>query len=48
MRHGFQVYDTDTHVMPSSVDHVLGETSVKPETQKKLFWDNASQFYKQT
>ena len=33
---------------PSSVDHVLGWSSVTPETQQKLLWDNAKRFYKQT
>jgi predicted TIM-barrel fold metal-dependent hydrolase len=33
---------------PGSVDHVLGWSSIVPETQKKLFWDNAARFYKQT
>jgi predicted TIM-barrel fold metal-dependent hydrolase len=33
---------------PGSVEHVMGWLSVKPETQKKLFWDNAARFYKQT
>ena len=33
---------------PGSVDHVLGWSSVTPETQQKLLWDNAKRFYKQT
>jgi predicted TIM-barrel fold metal-dependent hydrolase len=33
---------------PGSVDHVLGWASVAPKTQKKLLWDNATRFYKQT
>jgi len=33
---------------PGSVDHVLGWSSIVPETQKKLLWDNAARFYKQT
>jgi predicted TIM-barrel fold metal-dependent hydrolase len=31
---------------PGSVDHALGWSSVVPETQKKLLWDNAVRFYK--
>ncbi len=33
---------------PDSVDEVLGWESLKPETQQKLFWDNANTFFKQT
>jgi len=33
---------------PNSVDYVLGWSSLKPETQQKLLWDNAARFYKQT
>ncbi|PON15631.1 hypothetical protein C2W62_22735 [Candidatus Entotheonella serta] len=33
---------------PDSVDHVLEWSSVTPKTQKKLLWDNAARFYKQT
>ncbi len=33
---------------PNSVDNVLKWSSLKPETQKKLLWDNAAKFYKQT
>ena len=33
---------------PDSIDHVLGWPGLKPETQHKLFWDNATRFYKQT
>jgi predicted TIM-barrel fold metal-dependent hydrolase len=33
---------------PDSVDHVLGWSSLKPETRQKLLWDNAVRFYKQT
>jgi predicted TIM-barrel fold metal-dependent hydrolase len=33
---------------PDSIDHVLGWASLKPQTQHKLFWDNAVRFYKQT
>ena len=32
---------------PESVDHILAWKSLKPATQKKLFWDNATRFYKQ-
>jgi uncharacterized protein len=33
---------------PNSVDNVLGWSSLKPDTTRKLLWDNASRFYKQT
>jgi predicted TIM-barrel fold metal-dependent hydrolase len=33
---------------PNSVDNVLGWTSLSPETRRKLLWDNAWRFYKQT
>ena len=33
---------------PNSVDHVLGWSSLKPETHQKLLWDNASRFYRRT
>lgn len=32
---------------PHSVDHILGWTSLKPQTRQKLLWDNAARFYKQ-
>ena len=32
---------------PHSVDHILGWTSLKPQTRQKLLWDNATRFYKQ-
>jgi len=31
---------------PNSVDNILG-WSMKPETKRKLLWDNAARFYKQ-
>jgi hypothetical protein len=33
---------------PDSVDNVLGWSSLSAETKRKLFWDNAARFYKQT
>jgi uncharacterized protein len=33
---------------PDSIDHVLGWSSLKPDTQRKLLWGNAARFYKQT
>ena len=33
---------------PNSVDNVLRWSSLKPDTQRKLLWDNARRFYKQT
>jgi predicted TIM-barrel fold metal-dependent hydrolase len=33
---------------PNSVDNVLGWSSLKPDTRRKLMWDNAMRFYKQT
>jgi predicted TIM-barrel fold metal-dependent hydrolase len=32
---------------PNSVDNVLGWASLKPDTKRKLLWDNATRFYKQ-
>src|SRR5712691_5367141 len=31
---------------PESVDHILAWKSLKPATQKKLLWENATRFYK--
>lgn len=33
---------------PDSVEQVLSWPSLKPDTQRKLLWDNAMRFYKQT
>jgi len=33
---------------PNSIENILAWRTLKPETQKKLFWDNAARFYKQT
>ena len=33
---------------PNSVDNVLRWSSLKPDTKRKLLWDNATRFYKQT
>ena len=33
---------------PNSVDNVLGWSSLKPDTTRKLLWDNATRLYKQT
>jgi predicted TIM-barrel fold metal-dependent hydrolase len=33
---------------PNSVDNVLHWASLKPDTKRKLLWDNATRFYKQT
>ncbi|MBV8091428.1 MAG: amidohydrolase family protein [Alphaproteobacteria bacterium] len=33
---------------PNSVDNILAWSSLKPYTQKKLLWDNAACFFKQT
>ena len=33
---------------PNSVDDVLRWSSLKPDTKRKLLWDNATRFYKQT
>ena len=33
---------------PDSADHVLAWSSLSDETRRKLMWDNASRFYKQT
>ena len=33
---------------PDSIDHVLAWPSLGEEVRRKLFWDNAARFYKQT
>jgi uncharacterized protein len=33
---------------PNSIENILAWRTLKPETQRKLFWDNAARFYKQT
>jgi uncharacterized protein len=33
---------------PNSVDNILKWASVKPDTRRKLLWDNAARFYRQT
>src|SRR5262249_53918961 len=33
---------------PNSVDNIAKWSSVKPETKRKLLWDNANRLYKQT
>jgi uncharacterized protein len=33
---------------PNSVDNILGWQSLKGETKRKLLWDNAARFFKQT
>ncbi len=33
---------------PDSIDNVLKWSSIKPDTKRKLLWDNAARFYKQT
>ncbi len=33
---------------PNSVDNILQWSSLKPDTRRKLLWDNAARFYKQT
>src|SRR5215469_6299538 len=33
---------------PNSIDNILTWSSLKPDTRKKLLWDNASRFFKQT
>ena len=33
---------------PDSIDNILAWQTLKPETRKKLFWDNAARFFKQT
>jgi predicted TIM-barrel fold metal-dependent hydrolase len=33
---------------PDSIDNILAWSSLKPETRKKLLWDNAARFYKRT
>jgi uncharacterized protein len=33
---------------PNSVDNVLSWSSLTPDTKRKLLWDNAARFYKQT
>jgi predicted TIM-barrel fold metal-dependent hydrolase len=33
---------------PNSIDNILAWQSLKPQTQRKLFWDNANSFYRKT
>ena len=33
---------------PDSVDNILKWSSLRPDTRRKLLWDNAARFYKQT
>ena len=33
---------------PNTVSNILAWKTLKPQTQKKLLWDNASRFFKQT
>jgi len=33
---------------PESIDNILAWTSLKQDTRKKLLWDNASRFFKET
>jgi uncharacterized protein len=33
---------------PNSIDNILSWSSLKPDTQRKLLWDNAARFFKQT
>jgi predicted TIM-barrel fold metal-dependent hydrolase len=33
---------------PQSVDNILAWASLTPETRKRLLWDNAAHFFKQT
>ena len=33
---------------PNSVDNILRWSSLKPDTKRKLLWDNATRFYKRT
>jgi predicted TIM-barrel fold metal-dependent hydrolase len=33
---------------PNSVDNIVNWSGVTPATKRKLLWDNASRFYKQT
>jgi predicted TIM-barrel fold metal-dependent hydrolase len=33
---------------PESIDNILVWSSISPDQRRKLFWDNANRFYKQT
>jgi uncharacterized protein len=33
---------------PQSIDNILAWQSLTPDTRRKLFWDNAARFFKQT
>jgi predicted TIM-barrel fold metal-dependent hydrolase len=33
---------------PNSIDNILAWSSLSGDTRQKLFWDNASRFFKQT
>ena len=33
---------------PNSIDNILAWQTLKPQTQQKLFWENANRFYRRT
>jgi len=33
---------------PDSIDNILKWSTLKPDTRRKLFWDNAARLFKQT
>jgi predicted TIM-barrel fold metal-dependent hydrolase len=33
---------------PNSIDNILAWSSVKPDTRRRLLWENANRFFKQT
>jgi len=33
---------------PNSIDNILAWPSLTPDTRRKLLWDNAARFFKQT
>jgi predicted TIM-barrel fold metal-dependent hydrolase len=33
---------------PESIENILAWSSLRPDQRRKLFWDNANRFYKQT
>jgi predicted TIM-barrel fold metal-dependent hydrolase len=40
-------YPHSEYQFPQSIDNILAWPSLKPNTRKRLLWDNASRFFKQ-
>jgi len=41
-------YPHSERQFPNSVDNILKCSTLKPDTRRKLLWDNAARFYNQT